>query len=387
MVLHMPWTRNLGAPRVQFEIAEEFVKLGHHVDKFDIHDAFPRSNRLTSFFHGALFPKRAAQFVRQYGHKYDVIDAHQANLPFSKQELKFEGLLCARSCGLGHFFFQYEQEAELARRREKRKREGSLAGNAVRWVSKQLGPSLDDYEKSFACADLINALNQDEFQFVTERLGWKDKTVWFPHGLTDERFAQFDAHTVQPEKRLAEQQIVFIGYFDSRKGSRDFARIVRLTRQTCPNTRFLLLGTGHSPEFVLNHFDECDRAYVTVIPSFDQADLSTLLSNATLGIFPSYCEGFGWAVLEKLAAGVPVIAYDIPGVRETLKFFPEPMMVKPGDTTVLAQRVLYILQLSQSDYTGLSSKAHHIANQFRGRDIAIQLLEVYQRRLKQLGKL
>ncbi len=107
MIQHMPWTRNLGAPRVQYEIAEELREMGHVVDKFDLRDAFPQTNRVSSFFEQSFFPRKAAEFVRCHGHKYDVIDAHQANLPFSKSHLRFRGLLCARSCGLGHFFFAY----------------------------------------------------------------------------------------------------------------------------------------------------------------------------------------------------------------------------------------------------------------------------------------
>jgi hypothetical protein len=64
MILHMPWTRDLGGSRVQFELAEEFRKQGHIVDKFDINDAFPRSNRLTVRFHAAVFHHRAARFVQ-----------------------------------------------------------------------------------------------------------------------------------------------------------------------------------------------------------------------------------------------------------------------------------------------------------------------------------
>lgn len=33
MMLHMPWERNLGGSRVQLELAEEFIKLGHEVEK------------------------------------------------------------------------------------------------------------------------------------------------------------------------------------------------------------------------------------------------------------------------------------------------------------------------------------------------------------------
>ena len=71
MVLHMPWRRELGAARVSMELAEELVKRGHIVEKYDLRDAFPRTNRVSAFFEQAWFPRRAAAFVQKNAHKYD----------------------------------------------------------------------------------------------------------------------------------------------------------------------------------------------------------------------------------------------------------------------------------------------------------------------------
>ena len=48
----------------------------------------------------------------------------------------------------------------------------------------------------------------------------------------------------------------------------------------------------------------------------DEDTLATLYQRAHLFLFPSLAEGFGLPVLEAMAAGVPVIASDIPAIRE-----------------------------------------------------------------------
>jgi glycosyltransferase involved in cell wall biosynthesis len=55
---------------------------------------------------------------------------------------------------------------------------------------------------------------------------------------------------------------------------------------------------------------------VTRLGAVSDAELSWLYRHATALCFPSISEGFGLPVLEALAAGVPVIASDIPATRE-----------------------------------------------------------------------
>jgi len=54
-----------------------------------------------------------------------------------------------------------------------------------------------------------------------------------------------------------------------------------------------------------------------ILPGWvDEEDLPYLLSGAELFVFPSFYEGFGIPILEALACGVPVLASDIPALRE-----------------------------------------------------------------------
>src|SRR4051812_6768939 len=59
VIMHMRWARHIGAPRVSFELAEEFRALGHSVDKFDIEDALgPQKGKLAAYFHETLFARK-----------------------------------------------------------------------------------------------------------------------------------------------------------------------------------------------------------------------------------------------------------------------------------------------------------------------------------------
>src|SRR3954462_9338594 len=100
--------RELGGGRVQLETAEELRRLGHTVETFDPSDAFgERGRQRLGRLQPTAFAGRARSFVRFGGGEFDVIDALQACLPYSKQHLGFGGRLVARSIGLTPLYAEY----------------------------------------------------------------------------------------------------------------------------------------------------------------------------------------------------------------------------------------------------------------------------------------
>jgi glycosyltransferase involved in cell wall biosynthesis len=59
-----------------------------------------------------------------------------------------------------------------------------------------------------------------------------------------------------------------------------------------------------------------DRDQVRFVGRVDDADLADWYRGATLFAFPSLHEAYGLPVLEALACGTPVLASDIPALRE-----------------------------------------------------------------------
>jgi glycosyltransferase involved in cell wall biosynthesis len=65
------------------------------------------------------------------------------------------------------------------------------------------------------------------------------------------------------------------------------------------------------------------RGHVIEEPSVDDRRLSQLSAGARAVLLPSFAEGYGMPVAEALAAGVPVIASDLPALREVGRDVPE----------------------------------------------------------------
>jgi glycosyltransferase involved in cell wall biosynthesis len=73
-------------------------------------------------------------------------------------------------------------------------------------------------------------------------------------------------------------------------------------------------------------------------------DVSGLLSACDLGVFSSAAEGCPNAVLECMAAGLPVVATDIPGVREAVGPDGISFLAPFGDADSMAAKVLELAQ-------------------------------------------
>src|SRR5829696_3121745 len=380
MVLDKPWDRNLGAPRVQMELAHELRESGHIVDKSVWFDAFPRatSSKLGSKLHalaGRAFSTQAGAFVRSVARHYDIIESQQGNLPFTKAELGFDGLLVERSIGLADFYREFERSS---RERWPDDR-GSLPGRALHWwVDRRKAPR---DRRSLEVADLINLPNSDELRFVQEALALGDKAVLLPNALEERHLARLREGADSADARLARPLVVFIGWWSPRKGSRDWMEIIARVRQELPATRFRFLGTGGAPGRVRATAGIADAE---VIPYFDSEDLPMLLRDATVGALPTYVEGFGLGVIEQLAAGIPSVAYDSPGPRDTLPRVDPSFLTPPGDTNVFAARILRLLRASPVEYSQLADRCIREAQHFSWKHVAPLTLDAYMSRLEQI---
>jgi len=395
MVIHTRWTRNLGGPRVQLELAEEMRTLGHEVEKLSYEDAFPdvsktaAPRRLPGRLGTAValarsnrsFAARARDWVRARPGRFDVIDANQTDLPFPKRDLGFSGLLVARSVGLIPTYEAFDREA--ARRWPEPPSLRAWAHRTLTWPGTRRRRR--DVEGSFRHADLINVSNRDDLAAVRDGMGFGLKAVMFPFGLSEERRLAFLTERAPVAERLAGRTVAFIGTWNQRKGARDWPEIAARVRERVPDARFLVLGTGLGAELVLRDFPPELRPAVRVVPFYDSAELPGLLSRAAAGAFPGYLEGFGFAVLEKLAAGLPTVAYDATGPRDVLGHLAGEPMVPRGDTGAFAARLAEILTAPAERWAERSAEATRVAALFSWRDIARRTLDTYQERRQRLA--
>jgi glycosyltransferase involved in cell wall biosynthesis len=377
-VVNVAWDPRLGAARVWIELAEEWTKAGHRVEKFCLTDAFPAptSSSALAALRLVWFPFRAATFIRKNAERFDVIDALVATVPFSKRSLRFRGLLVARSVGLYRLYEKFEQ---IAARRWPSSVKGKLSGrifyglfhNRIRAAS----------ETSVRHCDLLNLPNSDELVCLRNEMGSAKPAIVQPYGLAPARREALLAGAASVEIRWQKKKVCFLGMWSARKGAKDWGQIIERVHAKVPNARFVFLGTMMEDRQVLTDLSPGAADFVELVSQFDPGELPQLLSDCTVGAFPSYVEGFGLAVVEQLAAAIPTVAYDAPGPRDILRETLPELLIPAGDVAKFSDALIAVFERDLESYRDLCERSAKTAERFSWPQIACETIEEYRRRL------
>jgi glycosyltransferase involved in cell wall biosynthesis len=94
-----------------------------------------------------------------------------------------------------------------------------------------------------------------------------------------------------------------------------------------------------------------------------RADVYDLLCAADVFAFPTRWEGMPGAILEAMALGAPIVASDVPPVREAVRDGVSARLVPPGEPEALALAITATLQ----DPAGAAERAATARAEFEAR--------------------
>lgn len=379
-----PWTERMGVPRVSIELTRQLERLGHQCSHYAWEQAFPRGlGKWSGFFDVSLFQWRLLDFLRKQGRNFDVVQLESNLGPFPRAAYGFTGIMVAKSNGLPLFYERWHRSVERRLMRQSGQR-GTWGGNCLRgagrWVS---GGRWGAAFRTFSMADVIHVLNREEQMVLTHDYGFGDKVTIVPNGLSED-FASALRSTSVPLSRVDSQVVAFVGMWGLRKGRAEFPSLVRKVREANPKVSFHLLGTGVREERVLSEFDPRDRAAVLVQPAYSPQQLPAFLADAKVAVFPSYVEGFPLGVLEMMAAGLPVVAWNAPGVRTLVTEVDPALLVPVGNVEATVAALMHFLSLPKEEYSSLSAASLEIAGTYTWRRSAACFLNSLKPSLPQL---
>ncbi|MGH2678234.1 MAG: MSMEG_0565 family glycosyltransferase [Actinomycetota bacterium] len=174
------------------------------------------------------------------------------------------------------------------------------------------------------------------------------------NGVDAGRFARPpDANGRDLRRRIgAEDRFLFltVGGIEPRKGSLELVEALAAVRNAITPPPVVAVVGGHSFQ---DHGPYRERALVrsrelgtdrdlVVLGTVPDRELRRWYWSADAFVFPSVKEGFGLAVLEALAAGLPVIATEIPVFRQYLTDGETAILTAPADVRSLTEAMLRV---------------------------------------------
>jgi glycosyltransferase involved in cell wall biosynthesis len=351
-------SEELGASKVLIELAEEMEQVGWQCTLVS-----PRE--ISSGLNGSEdYCEQLRRYLIKHADDYDVVEYEHGHLPYPRSDFATGTLFVARSVLLGHHFCKIAIPGDTSiKGRVRSLLFGRNEEARIRLRTERADVTVRE-------ADLVNVLNLDDRAELVSCGIPEEKIVVIPNGIGRSRRTLFDAVSSAPP---VEPVVVFVGTFDQRKGASDFPLIVGEVSRAVPHVRFRLLGTFRDQDLVKKQFPRNLRSRIDVLPHFPAEALPELLSTCSVGVFPSYLEGFGLGILEMLAASIPVIAYNCPGPPVML---PTDYLVMPGDWSGMSAKVIDLL----NDVDRLARArcwAKQRSQQFRWEGIAHTTSELY----------
>jgi L-malate glycosyltransferase len=114
-------------------------------------------------------------------------------------------------------------------------------------------------------------------------------------------------------------------------------------------------------------------------------DVASLLFASNVGVLSSKSEGFANAILEYMAAGLPVVATDVGGVREAIIEGETGYIVPSGDDEQMAKRIIQVLANGETARI-MGARGKTIAAAKFSKDLHLQnTLELYDELLSEHG--
>lgn len=174
----------------------------------------------------------------------------------------------------------------------------------------------------------------------------------------------------------------FVGRITRDKGIDELFSAYKAVADEREDTRLMLVGTIENEELLTQDLLKWARSDERVIFCGRTNEVEKYMSAMDVYILPSYREGFGSAVVEAEAMGVPVIVSDIPGPTDAMRRDETGLLVKKADVETLRQAMLRLYDDAALRHR-MGDAAHRFAvEHFDQKELAQHILEDRKRLLQ-----
>ncbi|CAD7770373.1 D-inositol-3-phosphate glycosyltransferase [Candidatus Methanoperedenaceae archaeon GB50] len=182
---------------------------------------------------------------------------------------------------------------------------------------------------------------------ATNGLSLKEKLLTL--GISEQNInlipAGVDDTLYKPKTKADEKPLVlYFGRVTKYKQIDHLIQSFKITKEEIPDAKLIIAGRGNYKE-LRELVEKLDLANsVNLVGETSEEEKVRLLQKAWILVIPSMNEGWGFVVTEANACGTPVIGYDIPGLKDSIKNGETGLLVPYGDIEKLAETMSSVLK-------------------------------------------
>lgn len=256
-----------------------------------------------------------------------------------------------------------------------------------------LGKRLAEEKAILASAEVVIATSTEERDQIVNQYGVRgDNIRVVPCGVDTTLFTPGDRRRERERLKAEGKSIVlFVGRFESNKGLHVLIDSLRLLRERNPGlverVELWVIGGSRNP-----HMEKEVRYRNEIQKRIAEAGLSDRVKfwgpashdrlvryyrAADVTVIPSYYESFGLVAIEAMAAGCPVIASAVGGLKCNVRHGETGFLVPPRDTRSLATALETMLSNCPLREEMSGKATRFAASRFQWVTIATRIAEIY----------
>jgi glycosyltransferase involved in cell wall biosynthesis len=192
-------------------------------------------------------------------------------------------------------------------------------------------------------SNAIWVMNSDEEKYL-KRLGFQ-RVYRIPYGVDVEKFRPV-------EKTEREKFVVtFLARLTWQKGADVLVEAIKhlsKSRELRGEMLFRIAGYGEGAYEILR-LSKASKGFVEYLGALPHELAPNLLARSDLFVLPSRYETFGIPALEAQSCGVPMIATNIPGLRDVVIHMKTGLLISPNSASELAKSILWFYELWRNE--------------------------------------
>lgn len=172
------------------------------------------------------------------------------------------------------------------------------------------------------------------------------KVLIFPNWVDNERFnpSLYDKNAARSESNIPKDKkiVLFVHWLSERKGAHYLIPIANILKQRS-DILMLIIGRGLLEEKLKTEAKENALNNIEILGTVPNKEVVKYYAASDIFLMPSNEEGFPRVLVESMTMGIPYVASDVGGVREISPPAAQNFIIKPGDISGFAQKILLLL--------------------------------------------